>query len=90
MHFGDAMQAFINKSRLKYGIQAHSLTDVWEQIMGKTVARYTQRLFIKNKTLFIETPIGPLRHELMYQRPQIMKRVNEHLGEGTIEEVVVQ
>jgi hypothetical protein len=90
MNFGEAMQSFITKSKLKNGVQALSLLDVWETIMGKTVARYTDKLQIVNQTLFIETAIGPLRQELMYQRPLIIERVNEHLGEGTIKEVVVR
>ena len=32
----DAIQQFLKQSRLKNGIQALQIEDVWENIMGKT------------------------------------------------------
>jgi hypothetical protein len=90
MNFGDAMKQFVQKSKLKTGVQAHQLTDVWENIMGKTVSRYTDRLQLVNHTLFIHTQVAPLRHELNYQKEKIIQRVNEVLGEGTITNVVIK
>ncbi|WP_416441312.1 DUF721 domain-containing protein [Phnomibacter sp. MR] len=91
MNMGEAMQAFLNKSnRIKKGIQAHQLTEVWETLMGKTVARYTDKLQLVNHTLFISTHVAPLRHELMYQKETILQRVNEILGADTVKEVVIR
>ena len=36
---GTAIQQFLNQSRIKGDIQAMQIEDVWEQIMGKTIAR---------------------------------------------------
>jgi hypothetical protein len=91
MSFGDAMHSFLNKSkRIKRGVQSHQITDVWETLMGKTIARYTDQLQIVNKTLFITTSVAPLRQELNFQKDSIIKRVNELLGEDSIAEVVVR
>jgi hypothetical protein len=86
---GDALQQFLNKSKLKAGIQAVQIEEVWEELMGKTIAKYTERIKIINHTLFITTSVAPLRHELQYQKETIIQRVNESLGKGTISEVVV-
>ena len=58
--------------------------------MGKTVAKYTEKIQIIQKKLFIHTPIGPLKNELNFQKPQIIARVNEAFGEEVIEEVIIQ
>jgi len=63
---------------------------VWEQIMGKTIAKYTEKIQIQGKTLFISTSMAPLKQELLYQKENIIKRVNETLGENTINNVVIQ
>ena len=86
----DAIQEFLNKSRIKGDIQALQIEDVWEAIMGKTVAKYTDKLKIYNKTLYITTAVAPLRQELVYQKEIIRQRVNEALGAGTITDVVIQ
>jgi predicted nucleic acid-binding Zn ribbon protein len=87
---GDAIRQFLNQSRLKGDIQALQIGDVWEQVMGKTIARYTDELRVINRTLFIKTNVAPLKQELVYQKEKIKLRVNEALGEKVIDDVVIQ
>lgn len=87
---GDALRKFLNQSQLKGSIQALQIEEVWEQIMGKTVARYTDKIQIHGHTLYVNTTIAPLRQELMYQKENILQRVNEALGEKVIKEVVIK
>jgi len=87
---GDALRKFLDNSRLKGSIQALQIGDVWEQIMGKTIARYTDSIKIHGHTLYISTSVAPLRQELLYQKENIIQRVNEALGEQVIKEVVIK
>lgn len=66
------------------------IEDVWEQLMGKAIAKYTDKIQIVNNTLFITTSVAPLKNELLYQKEKIKERVNEALGENIIREVVIQ
>jgi predicted nucleic acid-binding Zn ribbon protein len=86
----DALQQFIKNSRFKNDIQAYQIKEVWESIMGKTVAKYTEHIQIIGKTLFITTPVAPLKNELSFQKETILKRVNEALGENVVSEVVIK
>jgi hypothetical protein len=86
----EAIQQFLQKSRLKSGIQAVRIEEVWEQLMGKTIAKYTDKIQIINGTLFIHTTVAPLKNELLYQKAQIIERVNEAMGEVVIKEVVIK
>lgn len=87
---GDAMKEFLNKSRLKSGIKALQIEQVWEEIMGKTIAKYTDRLEIMKQVLFIYTAVGPLKQELLYQKEKIIKKVNEAMGEEMINTVIIK
>jgi predicted nucleic acid-binding Zn ribbon protein len=87
---GDAMRQFLKQSRLKGGIQAIQITEVWEKIMGKTIARYTDKIEIHGQTLYIHTSVAPLRQELLYKKEKIIELVNEALGEKVIREVVIR
>jgi predicted nucleic acid-binding Zn ribbon protein len=86
----DAMKYFLNKSRLKGSIQALQIEDVWEQLMGKTIAKYTDKIQIIGSVLHITTTMGPLKQELLYQKEQIKQRVNEALGENVIKDVTIK
>ncbi|MBI5857356.1 MAG: DUF721 domain-containing protein [Sphingobacteriales bacterium] len=86
----EAMQEFLKGSRIKGGIQALQIEDVWEEIMGKTIARYTDKLQIIGDKLIITTNVAPLKNELKYQKEKIMQRVNEALKQKVVKEVIVQ
>jgi hypothetical protein len=87
---GDAINEFLKGSRIKGDIQAMQIEDVWEQIMGKTIARYTDKLQIIGDKLIITTHVAPLKHELLYQKEKIKQRVNEALKQRVINEVIIQ
>ena len=85
-----AIQQFLSKSRLKGELQALRIDEVWEKIMGKTIAKYTDKIQIINQTLFISSTVAPLKNELLYQKEKIIELVNEALGEKVIKEVVIK
>jgi hypothetical protein len=86
----DAIQQFLNKSRIKGDIQAMQIEDAWEKIMGKTIARYTDKIQVFGDKLIITTSVAPLKQELIYQKDKIIQRVNEALGQKVVREVVIQ
>ena len=86
----DAIKQFLKQSRIKGGIQALQIEEVWEQIMGKTIARSTDNIQIINQTLFISSSVAQLKNELLYQKDKIIERVNEALGDKVINEVVIK
>lgn len=86
---GDALKQFLNKSRLKNNIQSLQITEHWGNIMGATIAKYTDRIEIKNGTLFIYTNVAPLKNELVFQKELIIARMNESVGESLVKDVVI-
>src|SRR6478609_8538187 len=85
-----AMRQLLQKSRLQGSVLALQITEVGEQIMGKTIARYTEKIEIHGHTLYIQTSVAPLKQELMYKKDKIRERVNEALGENLIKEIVIR
>jgi len=86
----DALKNFLNQSRLKGDVQALQIEEIWEKLMGKTISKYTDSIKIIHQTLFITTSVAPLKNELLYQKDNIIKRVNEALGETVIKEVIIK
>ncbi len=89
-HIGSVLKDFINKSKLKSGLRTVQIEDVWEELMGKTIAHYTDKIEIINHTLIIYTSVGALKHELVYQKSKIIERVNEAFREKVISEVIIK
>ena len=89
-NYGQSISGFIKNSKLRNGIRALQIEEVWENLMGVTIAKYTNKIEIINQTLFIHTNVGPLKNELMFQKKQIIERVNDAFGESVITQVVIQ
>ena len=63
------------------------LIDAWPVVMGETIASYTASLNIRNQTLFVHLTSPALRMELSMQRQDIVRRLNEHVGNQVIADV---
>jgi predicted nucleic acid-binding Zn ribbon protein len=87
---GDALKDFMNKSRLKPRLNEVRIKENWEQIMGKTISRYTENVQLIDGKLLISTSVAPLKQELSYSKDKIIKLVNEMLGEPVVREVVIR
>ena len=59
----------------------------WDEVVGSTVARYTQEKSIRIQTLFVKISNPALRQDLSMMRTQLVKRLNEHVGSFVISEV---
>lgn len=87
---GEAISVFLAKSRIRGAMQAVQITQVWSQLMGTTIAKYTDKVEIKNSILYIHTNVAPLKQELSYQKQHIVDRVNEALKGKVIKDVVIR
>lgn len=85
--FRNAFKGFLKEENLEHTFRQKQLITNWEQIMGKTIASRTEKLFFKNKTLFIKVISAPLKNEMMVAKNQILDIVQKELGKGSIEEV---
>jgi len=86
----EAFQHIMQNSRLKNKIQALQIKDLWKELMGKTIAGYTDDIQIIDKKLIITTHVAPLKQELIFQREKIKNRLNEMMNEHVIHEVVIK
>jgi len=90
MNMGDALKRFINESPYKHQMQAAQIESAWENIMGKTIANYTDKIQIIGDKLIISTQVAPLKQELNMQSEKILKRVNEELGREVVKVLLIQ
>jgi hypothetical protein len=87
---GEALKKFLETSRIKGGIQALQIEDAWEEIMGKTISKYTDKIQIIGDRLIITTSVAPLKQELIFLKEKIKLRVNQALGQKVVNDVIIQ
>ena len=56
--------------------------------MGAPIAKRTNKLFVKNRTLFVELNSAALKHELSLSKSKIMSIFEEEFGRKLIDDIV--
>lgn len=90
LFIGDAIRLYLKKSPLKPRLDEYRIQAKWEEVMGKTISKYTDSLHLFGHRLVITTKVAPLRQELSYSRDKIKDLLNTALGEMIIEEVIIK
>ena len=85
---GSLIKGYIKENQLEQKLFEIDIITSWENLLGKTVARYTEQLNISNKTLFVKISSSVVRNELFMMKEEIRKRLNDKSGQEIIKEIV--
>ncbi len=77
----------LRKQGLETPLLQMRLINAWPEIVGETVANYTQGVYIRNQTLFVHLTSPALRANLSMMRQELVKRLNEHVGSQVIADI---
>ena len=86
----DAIHEWLDSYHLREKVNEVQLVQNWEKLFGKTIAKYTQKIFVNNKKLYLTINSAPLRQELMYSKDKLKDRINEAIEKDFILEIVVR
>lgn len=60
----------------------------WEDLMGKTIAKRTSKIYFKGKTLFVELSSAALKHELSLSKTKMIDLIHKEFGPGLVDDIV--
>ena len=86
----EALKDFIRDSNLEGKLDEIHLIKSWEDIVGKTMARYTKDIYIKDSILFVIMRSSVARHQLLMLKEGLMKALNEKAGKEMIQKIVIK
>lgn len=76
--------------RLQGKMDEMKLINGWEKVMGAVIVKYTRKIHIENRVLFVEITSAALREELSYGKSKMIKLLNEEAGGEVIDDVVLR
>jgi len=65
------------------------LIDSWKIVLGPSVSRFTDNLFIKKRTLYVRLTSSVLKSELMMCREQLILKLNNKAGRDVIDSIAL-
>ena len=66
--------------------EAHVITS-WDKLMGPSVTKYTVKIEVEKRILFVKLSNAALKQELSYARQKIKKMLNDEVGEEVLIDV---
>lgn len=85
--FQEAFSEMLKTYKIKQKFEESNIVNKWEEIMGKTIASRTSKIFIKDKKLFIEITSAPLKQQLLLSKSKILEILNRDHKEPIVIEV---
>ena len=85
---GEGINKLLKDFRIEGKFRETQIINTWEAVMGPSVARRTTRIFITDRTLYVELNSPPLKHQLNLSRSLIVQRINENVKSEVLTEVV--
>ena len=85
---GDALKKLINQYGIGEKLVEAKIVASWEEIVGKMIARHTQKLFVKKNKLFIQFDSSALKNEMMYARTKLLENIRKVSESSLIDEIV--
>jgi predicted nucleic acid-binding Zn ribbon protein len=83
-----ALDQMFEVYRIKGKANQTTIINLWEELMGKTIASRTTKMFFKGKVLYVQLSSAPLKQELIMAKPKIMKLLTDKVGKEAIEDIV--
>ncbi len=85
----DVLKELFNQYQLNDGLLETDIKKIWEQMMGSSISKNTLNLRFQAGKLFITLTSDALKHELHFSKQKIRKKMNEHLKNNPIQEVII-
>ena len=87
---GEAIRAYLKESKLEKPLKERQLISTWESLLGKSIARATRDIYIKNGKLYVFLTSSVIRNELYMLQDEIIRKLNESAGEELLSGMVLK
>ena len=84
----DAIESMLDTYKLRGKFDLTKLIGSWESLMGKPIARRTEKLYVKDKVLFVKLNSAPLRQELTMKKSKVLEIIHENFDKELVIDVL--
>jgi len=84
----DVLKEYIKSNHIERKLKEVDVVQSWENLLGKTIAKYTRNIYIRNKVLYVEISSSVVKNELFMMREEICRKINENAGEEIVRQMI--
>ncbi len=83
----DVLNLCLRQNGLETPLMQHRIIGAWDRVVGSVIAGYTAEKHIRNQTLFVKITNPALRSDLSMMKSQLVKRLNNAVGQMVIADI---
>ena len=87
---GAVIRKLLKNQKLAGRLKELDVLKLSEELLGKNLMKYINHLSVKNGTLIIKVKSAVVRNELSYQKSEIIKKINEQVGNEILKEIILK
>jgi len=87
-HIKALVEAIRKERGLKKGLEKAGVKQLWKDLWGENISKYTQKLVFNNGILTVYLNSSTLREELNRKKEEIQRQMNEKMGEKIINKII--
>lgn len=87
---GEAIEELVQSLGIKKKLHEYEAVLQWEQIVGEQIAKVTTATRITKGVLFVKVKTSTWRNELTIRKPEIVKKINDTIGEEIVNDIKFQ
>lgn len=84
------IEEYLKVLKMSTKLKEVGLIGSWERVVGRTIAKATKDIYIKDRKLFITLNSSVIRNELDLIKEPLVVRLNEEAKADVIDEIVVK
>ncbi len=86
----EVMQDILKKYQLNRKFQEAEIGQVWNDILGPSVAKQTRKVNLFKGTLTVYLESGLVKQELNMLKSRLIASLNEHIGRELVKEIILK
>ena len=85
---GEVLRDLIDRLGLRRKMDEARVVEAWAMVAGVTINGVTDKAWVKGGRLYVRITSAAWRHELHLRRQAWRTRLNQHLGDDLVQEIV--
>ena len=84
----EVIQDYLRESGWQQKLDEIKIITHWDKVLGPTLSKYVNEVFVKNNQLHIRLKSSALRQEISYRKSEVIKQINDSVGKEVIKDIV--
>jgi len=86
----EIIEEILKNSGIDQKLKERELIRQWDDVVGKTIARSTESIYIRDRKLVVTIRSSVIRNELVMIREGLKVELNRRSGQVLIDEIVIK